>query len=154
MNLLNYINYGMCIYENTVSENDTFKLGDVVINKANEIGVIIQIHEPNEFRTDMFGNCSTPEIRMATDTEITEQRPDLLQSGKFYHPQNDVWAKFSSHRARERASTQIYLNKPIASFHRDYQLYPISPNDWEKIKSIKGAKLVTKLPNVHWMNCI
>ena len=49
-------------------------LGDVVINEHNEIGVIIQIHEEGEYRTDMFGNCSISEIRPATLEEITKYR--------------------------------------------------------------------------------
>ena len=36
MQLKNYLNYGMCIYENNISNNDTYHLGDVVINDENE----------------------------------------------------------------------------------------------------------------------
>ena len=49
---------------------DRFKLGDVVKNKDGEIGVIIQCHGQNEYRTDMFGNCDETEIRLAVLNEI------------------------------------------------------------------------------------
>ena len=61
-------------------------LGDILINKGNEIGVILQIHESGEYRTDMFGNCSLSEIRSATLGEITDFRPELLTSIAFEKP--------------------------------------------------------------------
>jgi len=85
MNIKNYVNYGMCIYESTVTGNDKYKLGDVVVNDKNEIGVIIQIHSANEFRTDMFGNSSESEVRKATDMHIKRFRPNLLNEGNFEH---------------------------------------------------------------------
>ncbi len=81
MNITNYENYGMVIYH-------TFKLGDVVINNENEIGVVIQIHDQFEFRTDMFGNTSNDEVRMATDKEIKKYRPNILNEGSFKHNKN------------------------------------------------------------------
>jgi len=44
-------------YEQNPLIEDTFQLGDVVINKDDEIGVIIQCHGNDEYRTDQFGNC-------------------------------------------------------------------------------------------------
>lgn len=85
MTIKNYLNYGMCIYDNIITGQDKHALGDVVINEANEIGVVIQIHSKDEFRTDMFGNSSSGEVRMATDDEIKTYRPDLLEQGKFSH---------------------------------------------------------------------
>ncbi len=85
MNLKNYINYGMCIYESHVTGLDKYKLGDVVINDENEIGVIIQMHSQDEFRTDMFGNTSTGEVRIATEVEIYLYRPNILKEGNFKH---------------------------------------------------------------------
>lgn len=69
--LFNYVQY----QEETL---DPFQLGDVVINDQNEIGVIIQKHGGNEYRTDMFGNCSISEIKMATDNQISKFRNELL----------------------------------------------------------------------------
>jgi len=85
MNLTNYLEYGMCVYKNNISNDDDYKLGDIVINKDNEIGVIIQVHEPNEFRSDMFGNCSSSEIRLATQDEINKYRPDIKKQNHFNH---------------------------------------------------------------------
>lgn len=61
----------------SVDCNSKFKVGDVVINKDNEIGVIIQIHGIGEYRTDMFGNCCDDEIKLATDEEIVKFRPNI-----------------------------------------------------------------------------
>jgi len=65
------------------SVNSTkFRLGDIVIKEYEElvyeIGVILQIHSEDEYRTDMFGNCSVDEIRLATINEIKKYRPELL----------------------------------------------------------------------------
>jgi hypothetical protein len=62
-------------------ESTKFDLGDVVIKKtedSSEIGVILQIHDEFEYRTDMFGNCDYTEIKMATNEEIKQFRPSLL----------------------------------------------------------------------------
>ena len=81
MNIKNYKNYACFDYKSV--ESKTHKLGDVVIKDGDngdipEIGVIIQIHGENKFRTDMFGNASTSEVRTATDEEIVKYRPNLL----------------------------------------------------------------------------
>ena len=42
-------------YENVLDVKDKFKLGDVVYNPhLDEVGVIIQTHGNNEYRTDML----------------------------------------------------------------------------------------------------
>lgn len=63
------------------------ELGDIVLKETVEetqtfieIGVIIQIHGEGEYRTDMFGNCSLSEIRLATIGEIERCRPALLEA--------------------------------------------------------------------------
>jgi|GEM_PF-3548667 len=71
-------------YFNYESVHSTkFRLGDIVIKESHneepdEIGVILQIHSEDEYRTDMFGNCSVNEIRLANIDEIKQQRPELL----------------------------------------------------------------------------
>jgi len=67
-----------CCFKYTSTESSLFSLGDIVINKHNDIGVIIQIHEEHEFRTDMFGNCSSTEIRLATEDEVLKYRKELI----------------------------------------------------------------------------
>lgn len=54
------------------------QLGDVVINRHNEIGVIIQIHCWGEYRTDMFGNVSKEEISLANKEQIARFRANLI----------------------------------------------------------------------------
>ena len=72
-------------YESIKCENP-YKLGDVVIKpkdydgfECNEIGVVIQIHDENELRTDMFGNEDISMLRKATKKEIKKFRKDLLE---------------------------------------------------------------------------
>lgn len=78
----NYKNYALFEYIQNPSENDEFKLGDVVISDDNGIGVIIQCHGNNEYRTDMFGNCYYDEkygnIKKATIINILMNRPSLF----------------------------------------------------------------------------
>lgn len=88
MNIPNYEDYACMNYENNISGHDDFQLGDVVIREidelgdtTNEIGVIIQVHSPDEFRTDMFGNTYTDDIRLATQFEIDTYRPNILSEG-------------------------------------------------------------------------
>lgn len=77
--ILNYKDYALFNYKQAQEETlDPFVLGHVVINGYNEIGVVIQRHGGNEYRTDMFGNCSINEIREATIEEIQHFRPQLL----------------------------------------------------------------------------
>jgi hypothetical protein len=59
--------------------NPNFRLGQVVINQENEIGVVIQLHEDGDCRTDMFGNCSSSEVTTATIEQIKKFRPELLE---------------------------------------------------------------------------
>ena len=47
------------------------------INQYNEIGIIIQMHTPNEFRTDMFGNTHKDEVKPATYEDILTFRPNI-----------------------------------------------------------------------------
>ena len=80
MNLSNYKEYAAFGYENQISNQDDFQLGDVVINEeTQEVGVIIQVHSKEEFRTDMFGNCCSDKIRLATQWEIETFRPNLFE---------------------------------------------------------------------------
>jgi hypothetical protein len=81
MIIQNFEDYAAFDYENNFSSSDNYLLGNVVINDENEIGVIIQVHGDGEYRTDMFGNCSESEIRMATDDEIIMYRPNILKEG-------------------------------------------------------------------------
>jgi Fe-S cluster biogenesis protein NfuA len=64
--------YAMCDYNQ--SESSLYKLGDVVA-KDGEVGVIIQIHEEHEFRVNMWGNCSSCEIQMATAEQLENFNP-------------------------------------------------------------------------------
>ena len=60
-----------------------YNLGDIVTKISpdeTEIGVVIQIHDENELRVDMFGNASLSEITLSTKEEITKHRPKLLLS--------------------------------------------------------------------------
>lgn len=63
------------------------------------------------------------------------------------------YARFNSHRSRERASKVIVLPVPLYSFERDYKLYEISGEDAAKIATIKGVKITNKMPTANWLPC-
>ena len=68
---LDYRNYALSEYNSTTSPMDTFRLGDLVKKKeTGELGVIIQVHSPEEYRTDMWGNASDSEMVLATQEDI------------------------------------------------------------------------------------
>jgi len=69
------------------SELNKFKRGDVVIKTSYfagepyvEIGVVLQVHDADELRTDMFGNESADNLKRATKADIKKFRPSLLES--------------------------------------------------------------------------
>lgn len=80
MKVKDYRDYALFDYNSIVGKQDDFQLGDIVINDENKIGVIIQVHEPSEFRVDMFGNCGSDEIRLASEEEVKEYRLELLEN--------------------------------------------------------------------------
>jgi hypothetical protein len=86
MKVKNHLKFRCFDYVST-EEMTPYELGDVVIRDPDpdpeleekpEIGVVIQIHDWNELRTDMFGNASISEIRLATREEIEMYRKDIL----------------------------------------------------------------------------
>jgi hypothetical protein len=81
---VDHTKFALFNYESVKCKNP-FKLGDVVIkpkdyegDECNEIGVVIQIHDENELRTDMFGNEDISMLKKATKKEIKNFRKDLL----------------------------------------------------------------------------
>jgi hypothetical protein len=61
--------------------NPNFKLGDIVTKRTpdeTEIGVVIQLHDDGDVRTDMFGNASPTELTLSTIPEIKQYRSKLL----------------------------------------------------------------------------
>jgi hypothetical protein len=78
MKVQNYKEFACFDYNQYPQKEHIFELGEVVINEENEVGVIIQLHEDLDYRTDMFGNCSESEIRLATLDEIKNYRFDIL----------------------------------------------------------------------------
>jgi hypothetical protein len=84
MNIVNYKKFACFDYESV--ESSLIKLGDVVFKQEmykgkdlSEIGVVIQIHNEHEFKTDMFGNCCMSEITLATREQVLLYRPDLIK---------------------------------------------------------------------------
>jgi hypothetical protein len=81
MKVPNWKKYAMCDYSLHSFKSNNFEVSDIVINEDNEIGVIIQIRDNDEYRTDMFGNCCTSEIKLATEQQINEFRPNVMTDG-------------------------------------------------------------------------
>jgi hypothetical protein len=72
-------NYTLFDYVSVDCKND-FRLGDVVRKLSdNEIGVVIQIHDENDLRTDMFGNECVDNLKLATLEEVKKSRPSLYK---------------------------------------------------------------------------
>jgi hypothetical protein len=68
-------------YESDMS-NTSFQLGDIVTKISEdgpEIGVVIQLHDDGDFRTDMFGNASPSEVTLSTIVEVTLHRKVLVE---------------------------------------------------------------------------
>jgi hypothetical protein len=77
--IVDYRNYALFDYNSTTTPKDAFVMGEVVKKKeTGEIGVIIQVHDPNEFRVDVWGNCSSSEIETASPKDIP-LRAELLK---------------------------------------------------------------------------
>jgi hypothetical protein len=83
MKVENHLFYAAFIYTNGADKTkNNFELGDIVLREDEdgvEIGVIIQIHDDVEFRTDMFGNTNIDDCRLATIEEIKKYRPDVYE---------------------------------------------------------------------------
>lgn len=80
---VNHKKYALFAYENGPEElvsKNPFQLGDVVIhNDTKEIGVVIQIHDAFEVRTDMFGNECISNLSHPSFKELTTiKHPRLL----------------------------------------------------------------------------
>lgn len=59
-----------------------YDLGDVVtrtIYGETEIGVVIQIHDRFDVRTDMFGNACSDDLDLSTLEDIKKYRPILIK---------------------------------------------------------------------------
>lgn len=70
------------VSDNPAYHNHGYSLGDVVTKVSEdgtEIGVVIQLHEDGDLRTDMFGNASPSEVTMSTIEDIEKYRNDLLE---------------------------------------------------------------------------
>jgi len=66
--------------------DNPFKLGDVVFKAkeydgtpCNEVGVVLQIHDSGELRTDMFGNEHISMLKLATKSQIKKYRPAVAK---------------------------------------------------------------------------
>ncbi|WP_315043594.1 hypothetical protein [Capnocytophaga sputigena] len=84
MNLPNFMAYCSMFYQSTgsgISKNG-IALGDVVIDKDNNIGIVIHIRAwEDRVRLDLEENCIVGDktVRLATDEEIAKYRPNILK---------------------------------------------------------------------------
>jgi hypothetical protein len=115
MNILNYRRYAC--FEYISNESTVFQLGDVVFKQQmyngedqSEIGIILQIHSENEFRTDMFGNCSTSEITLATMEQVQMYRPDIIPD---ILDENERTFFILTERKRVKGKVSFYIGELI-----------------------------------------
>ena len=84
MNLPNFMAYCPTFYQSTgtgISKNG-IALGDVVIDKDNNVGIVIQIKAwEDKVRLDLGENHIVGDntVRLATDEEIAKYRPNILK---------------------------------------------------------------------------
>lgn len=117
MNITNYRRFAR--FEYVSNQSTVFQLGDVVFKQQmyngkdqSEIGIILQIHGENEFRTDMFGNCSTSEITLATMEQVQLYRPDIIPA--ILEPTNTKRTFFIlTERKRVRNKISYYIAELI-----------------------------------------
>lgn len=87
----------LCCFQYLSSLNPTkFVLGDVVtiIDDEPQVGVVIQIHDDGDVRTDMFGNYHVNGLRLSTLDEVKEHYPKILSElvlEKEYKDKVDVY---------------------------------------------------------------
>jgi hypothetical protein len=71
----------LCCFQYLSSLKPTkFVLGDVVTitDDRKRVGVVIQIHDDGDVRTDMFGNYHIDGLRLSTLDEVKEHYPQIL----------------------------------------------------------------------------
>ena len=82
MRVKNHKDFACCEYNQNTDCKDIRKLGQIVHKLDDDgdeyIGVIIQVHENDEYRVDMFGNCGSDEITIAKMCDIKRLRSNLL----------------------------------------------------------------------------
>lgn len=85
MRVRDHKKFAMFDYKSTECKNP-YKVGDVVIKplyydgkKCNEIGVVLQVHDDTEVRTDMFGNECISILRVPTLGEVKKYRPKIME---------------------------------------------------------------------------
>ena len=133
-------------------EDNPYVRGDVVIkpigtdeNETPEIGVVLQVHDSSELRTDMFGNECISELRVPTKEEVIKYRPELalelgfgmvvMKSSKrikldVYRKGNDEflgtrYAPFPVFgNGVELVSNADELNDLVKDVAREYDLFP------------------------------
>lgn len=79
MKVKDYKKFAKFNYTSNLDCENIFSLGEIVINKDNEIGVILQIHDDFDLRTDMFGNECITNLQVATIEQIKKFRFDLIK---------------------------------------------------------------------------
>lgn len=148
-------------------KDNPFQRGDVVIkpigtdeNLTPEIGVVLQVHDSSELRTDMFGNECVTRLRLATEEEIRKYRPRLLglklitkeaiQSGNEYVTEfNDgitIKGNINSlknyvidvNSAINGTGNELpnYITDLFFAIEAEYQaFYNLDPNNWDKVEA-------------------
>ena len=83
MKVIDHTKFAMCDYNQTVC-NNPFELGDIVIHKeSKDIGVVIQIHDEQELRVDMFGNECIDNLRLATVEDLNQWENERMRNEIF-----------------------------------------------------------------------
>lgn len=117
---VNHNKYRLFEYINNPSKEDAFILGDVVYKESEDsVGVIIQCHGNDEYRTDQFGNCSNcpkyGDIRLASMGEIERLRPEIILGYKKTEKlkrEDKTVELFDDRMCFKRGNTTFYPDEP------------------------------------------
>lgn len=160
-----------------------FKVGDFVyIKSTNAVGQILNVYDRQEYKTDTDGNRSESELVMYDpkkhknkpgvfipqsvqkklrdkfgETKIKNEMKlkSLIEQIITEQSNPDKWASFNSHRAFDKAERILgKLSGGMASVRYNNHWYPVTNEQAEQIKSIKGVIFRNKLPGTsdQWFN--
>lgn len=80
--IVDHREYRFFHYKQEPSDDDKFVLGEVVFCEEDgmyDVGVILQCHGNDNYRTDAGGNCSGDKLTRATQNQIMRFRPEIIK---------------------------------------------------------------------------
>ena len=109
-----------------------FVLGDVVTitDDRKQVGVVIQIHDDGDIRTDMFGNYHVDGLRLSTLDEVKEYYPKILSELILEKEYKDKVEVYHVYETDEEGVNRLLTGaiKDIRKWAKDLWKYNDAPN--------------------------